>query len=178
VGAALSPSGVAPFFLIVFFKEEGVETFFNKFKSKVELKTDTDCWEWNAGKNVHGYGLVRFNKKTSLAHRVSYKIFNGDIPKNMKVLHICDNPVCVNPEHLRLGSHVENMIDMARKGRQGSQVLQLEDVVAIKKFLKRRNRSKTGRMEYGASRFLCRWFNVSRETITQIISGRNWSHVN
>ncbi len=155
-----------------------METFTDKFKSKVEVKEYTGCWEWQGGKNVHGYGLIKFNKKTSMAHRVSYEIYNGVAPRKMKVLHNCDNPTCVNPKHLRLGSHGENMIDMARKGRQGNQVLRLEEVIAIKKFLKKRSRSKTGRMEYGASRFLCKWFNVSRETITAIIHGRTWSHVN
>ena len=143
----------------------------------MEVNKVTGCWEWKKGKNVHGYGLVRFNKKTSLAHRVSYEIHNSVIPSKMKVLHSCDNPACVNPEHLRVGSHQENMEDMARKGRQGNQILRPEEVVLIKGFLKRRSQSKTGRTEYGASKFLSRWFNVSRETITQIISGRNWNHV-
>ena len=76
-----------------------------------------ECLEWRGHRNKHGYGVKRFNKKTMLAHRVSYLISNGDIPDLMCVLHRCDNPCCVEPSHLWLGTHQDNMDDMNEKGR-------------------------------------------------------------
>jgi len=78
-------------------------------------KTDT-CWLWTGATNGH-YGKIGVNGKTVPAPRVAYTLFRGPIPPGMFVLHSCDNPLCVNPEHLRTGTHRENMRDMAERGR-------------------------------------------------------------
>src|SRR3990167_4590258 len=84
-------------------------------------KTDT-CWIWIANKVDIGYGnLTIWNKGKSKglrAHRVSWEIHFGKIPKDMNVLHKCDNPSCVNPNHLWLGTQADNMLDKVLKGRQ------------------------------------------------------------
>lgn len=77
-----------------------------------------DCLEWLGFKNNDGYGIQRFRRKLMLAHRVSYILSKGDIPKGLCVLHKCDNPCCVKPEHLWLGTHQDNMDDMDKKGRR------------------------------------------------------------
>ena len=77
------------------------------------------CWEWDAVDKLP-YGSVNFNKKRQSAHRVSYQLFNGKIHNGLSVLHKCDNPACVNPEHLFLGTHQDNMNDMVSKGRQNN----------------------------------------------------------
>ena len=76
------------------------------------IKTDY-CWEWTGLKYPSGYG--RFCKK--YAHRFSYEIHKGEIYNNLKVCHSCDNPSCVNPEHLWLGTQKDNVQDRDKKGR-------------------------------------------------------------
>jgi len=77
-----------------------------------------ECLEWKGFKNKDGYGVKRFRRTAMLSHRVSFLISNGEIPKGMQVLHTCDNPCCVEPSHLWLGTHRENMADMDKKGRR------------------------------------------------------------
>lgn len=83
----------------------------NRFWYKVKIKDLHDCWEWVAFVNVNGYGQVRFNGKTERAHRIAWRIVNGEITNNLHVLHRCDNRKCVNPNHLWLGTHIDNMND-------------------------------------------------------------------
>jgi len=74
------------------------------------------CWIWTASKSG-GYGTFWFQKKVRKAHRVSWEIHKGSIPKDLRVLHQCDEPSCVNPSHLWLGTQEDNIHDMDRKGR-------------------------------------------------------------
>lgn len=83
-----------------------------------KINLETGCWEWVRSRNNSGYGQAYWKKKIASAHRTSWQIFNGDIPKNTWVLHKCDNKICVNPEHLWLGSRQDNVDDMCSKGRQ------------------------------------------------------------
>lgn len=90
-----------------------------RFEANYERGSDGECWEWLGGKDRHGYGQFRTEKKQhkTMAHRFSYEIHIGPIPDGMKVCHSCDNPSCVNPDHLWVGTQADNVRDMIAKGR-------------------------------------------------------------
>lgn len=87
--------------------------------AKVQIpETPDSCWLWTAHVNTSGYGQISDdNGKLKLASRIIYEIYNGAIPDGLLVLHTCDNPQCVNPNHLFVGTQFDNMRDMMKKGR-------------------------------------------------------------
>lgn len=94
-----------------------------RFWSKVQKMSKDNCWEWTGFRNDNGYGYmqvygknIRPRKKIG-AHRMSYIIHFGDIPKGFCICHKCDNRNCVNPNHLFLGTYNDNIQDMIKKGR-------------------------------------------------------------
>jgi len=89
-----------------------------RFLSKFTQGSEDECWEWQAAIADTGYGLIRFNGKSTGAHRVSYLHFVGDIPDGLWVLHRCDNRRCVNYHHFFLGDREANRADMISKNRQ------------------------------------------------------------
>lgn len=94
-------------------------------------KKENGCWNWNGYKIKTGYGRVHFRGKRTLAHRAAWELTHGKIPAGKHVLHKCDNPSCINPEHLFLGSHVDNMNDRLLKERTASKLTK-RDVILIR----------------------------------------------
>lgn len=80
-------------------------------------KTES-CWIWTGSRNLKGYGRLKDVKTSILAHRAMFFLHNGFLPKDKLVMHSCDNPSCVNPDHLSLGDHRANALDMVKKGRR------------------------------------------------------------
>lgn len=96
--------------------------FFERFLN-IGWTVDNECWIWNGMKNsTNGYGRIRGSDgyKVVYAHRASYDFFNGDLVEGLEILHSCDAPACVNPDHLRQGTSRENSLDMISRNRSAS----------------------------------------------------------
>jgi hypothetical protein len=142
-----------------------------RFEAKFE-KTE-GCWEWKASKNHKGYGMIGWNGKVVVAHRVSYSLYTAPIPKgNFQIMHSCDNPGCVNPAHLSLGTQRLNSDDMVAKNRASrnqfrSSKLTVDQVGKIKWMISKRiSDQKIGDQ-----------FGVHRSTIYLIRSGIHWENI-
>lgn len=133
---------------------------------KYTVKSD-HCWDWTGHKNNGGYGAIKDSSDHSgkKAHRVSYELHVGAIPKGMLVCHKCDNPGCVNPNHLFLGTQSDNMIDMATKGRHTGK-LTPEEVAKI--------RNMAGSDTHKNIALL---FGLSQQTVSGIINRKTWKHI-
>jgi len=140
-----------------------------RFWAKVN-KIEGGCWEWTAAKSV-GYGRFKVDGRLLLAHRFSYELQHGPIPEGLWVLHHCDNPCCVNPEHLFLGTRSDNMLDCVRKGRHVNNActkLTKNDVLSIRRFYKKGcNKQEEIAVTYG----------VSKGCISDIIMQNTWKHL-
>jgi hypothetical protein len=93
------------------------QTEAKRFISKVK-KDSNGCWVYQGSSDTGGYGVFTSSKQRYAAHRYSWELFNGPIKKGLQVLHKCDNPICVNPDHLFLGTPQDNMLDKTNKLRQ------------------------------------------------------------
>lgn len=102
---------------MVNFRPRTKENFLNKFLSLVDKKGQDYCWIFNGFLDKNKYGKIKFKYKIYLAHRLMWETCFGSIPKNLFVCHKCDNPTCVNPKHLFLGTALDNNLDKIKKGR-------------------------------------------------------------
>lgn len=88
-------------------------------------RVDGGCWEWTGPKDKDGYGTIALvtegMRRTYRTHRVAYQIWRGPVPDQAVVMHACDNPRCINPDHLRVGTHADNMADKMSRGRHRNQ---------------------------------------------------------
>lgn len=105
-----------------------------RFQAKYRI-LENGCWEWLATTQGTGYGIMRVDSIYQLAHRVSYKLYKGEIPQGLIVRHKCDHKYCVNPEHLELGTQKDNVHDMCTRGRNTRRALTSEQVQQVKEML-------------------------------------------
>lgn len=166
-------------------KSLSIDAFWEKIDKSPGLGPKGTCWEWRGGLTEYGYGnfaqsrkVIKDPKKRNIAaHIYSYRISKGEVPKGLCVCHECDNRLCVNPDHLWLGTLQDNIADREAKGRgnpgivlgesNGSAKLTTDQVKQIKNLL-----------EYGATYAeLGRRFGVSAPIISRIHKGTLWGHV-
>lgn len=160
------------------------ENIRDRILSSIRIDRTSGCWLWTKSLNT-GYGQIRVGPSIALAHRASYMVFLGPIPRGLEACHKCDTPACVNPEHIFIGTHAENMADSKWKGRisrgdrhkraitkasgdsKGNTKLTSNDVRAILRAI-----------EDGASSYaLARAFNVSATAIYHIKHRKTWRHI-
>lgn len=150
-------------------REEAISQFWS-YVSKGD-----GCWLWTSALDAHGYGMYRLEAGKSMrrAHRLAWEIINGPIPAELVVCHRCDNPPCVRPDHLFLGTQRDNMHDCVTKGRmprgeQRHSAKLTEDQVRSIRALRQAGQSR---------RSVARTFEVSSRTVLAIESGSKWSWV-
>lgn len=159
-----------------------------RFWSHVD-KSQGECWIWTKAKSKRGYGVIQIKYKSVRCHRFSWEIHNGPIPEGLLVCHKCDNPACVRPDHLFLGTHKDNMRDMSAKGRAASGDRNFmrkcpelvlrgeshplspftdEDVIAIRKLYLSGAASQVA---------IANLYGVTHRAIGRIVKGQTWKHI-
>ena len=148
-------------------------TLHERFWKFVQTGSVEECWEWQSTTNRRGYGKFWLAGKTRLAHRVCYELSCGPIAADALVRHTCDNPSCVNPAHLLLGSRKDNARDAVERGRyrrgsdNGRARLTPEQVSEIRKCW------SGGETQVS----MARRFGVSRSAVQWILNGRTWAGI-
>lgn len=154
------------------------ESFLSTFWSKVDKNASNDCWLWTGSKYSDGYGRTKRFKKYRLCHKISYELHKGPVPIGIFVCHSCDIRSCVNPNHLWLGTHNDNMKDMVKKKRSKNGIMRGEknpmailfevDVKAIKLAI------SDGETNVSIGKR----FGVHHSTISAIKRKKNWLFIN
>lgn len=163
----------------------------DKKRFEIRVKKTEGCWEWLATKHEKGYGAFAYRNAMVRAHRFSYFMHFGPIPLGLEVCHHCDNPGCVRPDHLFLGTHHENMKDMSKKGRwtpaevhpsipHPECIVKGEEVHTAKlteeQVIEMRNLYASGTV---SKRAVARKYAhiVSRVAVNAALDGRSWKHL-
>lgn len=150
-----------------------------RFWEKVARAAPNECWEWSGCRSPKNYGLMSVGSKTDgsrhtrFAHRISYELHYGPIPAGMSVCHKCDNPPCVNPAHLFLGSHQVNMHDMTQKGRatKGNKNPQARLTADQVRAIRAQAEDGDTHAEIAAR------FSINRSTVSMIVNRKRWGHI-
>ena len=143
------------------------------FWMKVDRKGPNDCWLWIGGKSA-GYGSIGFNGRIYVAHRISYYIHNMKDPGKLLVCHTCNTPLCMNPKHFYLGTHVENnqqAHDEGRRNQEGelNQLAKLKEVEVIE------IRDAVGNGERISDK--AKEYKVAESTIRDLVNRKSWKHI-
>lgn len=151
----------------------------SKFISETISVEHDECVIWPFSKDKDGYGRLRMNGERR-AHRGIYKAAKGEIPNGCELMHVCDTPSCVNPHHLRPGTHKQNMLDMRAKGRAAS--IQIDNRgEAHPKTLLKNDDIRAIRADYARNRtnqgVLAERYRISRQAVSDIVRRVTWKHV-
>jgi len=150
------------------------QRMYDRFWSYVHV-TDT-CWLWHGPSDEYGYGRVHFvGKFHPRAHRFSYEMEYGPIADDLVVMHMCDAPACVRPDHLRLGTKDDNAKDRDAKGRGGTHGERNSHAKLTADQVREIRRRWTG--EYGQASELMREFGIKAPALYGIVRGTAWKHL-
>lgn len=164
---------------------EYIEKLRSRFWAKVAQRGADDCWEWQGLKNHRGYGTIgiRYPGKAWSIHRrasrVAYELTKGPVLEGLNCLHRCDNPSCVNPDHLFLGTIKDNTQDMIEKGRSKLMIYrrgQENPAVKITPEQVREIRAKYEPGKYGCKR-LAQEYPITYQQVWLIVTGKCWAHI-
>lgn len=150
-----------------------------RFWARVDKREADECWAWDVA-DAYGYGWLWVHGRGNIkAHRLSWEIANGPIPKGMNVCHRCDNRICVNPAHLFLGTHADNVADMWAKERGSAPPLHRGERNPSAKLTDdavRQIRALHATGEHSQAA-LARRFRVTQSAVWQVIHRKKWTHV-
>lgn len=157
-------------------KEKVRRTLLEEWESRVEREPNSGCWLWTGNTRPDGYGLICVDGRLERAHRVGYELFKGPLGK-LDALHKCDNPPCVNPDHLFAGTDLDNVRDMDAKGRRVVTAA-LGEAHPMSKLTDGMVHNANILVRLGASRSDCAgWFGVGYRAIWNATTGRKWKHL-
>lgn len=128
------------------------------------------CREWVGARFESGYGLIRLEGRTRRAHRVSYESVYGPIPDGLMVRHTCDNPPCINPEHLILGTAKDNMTDAVTRGRISHGEGHAWHKVTAKQVAEIRDQARAGATQQS----LADEYGIDQTQVSRIVRGKSW----
>lgn len=130
------------------------------------------CYLWDGYIRPDGYGWVTMKRKTYFAHRVVYEFFNGPISDGLIIRHKCDNPACINPEHLEIGTHKDNAEDRVSRGRGDKRHGERNTAAKL-------TEKQAKEIKYSSERNvdLAEKYNVSQTTIHEIKKNKKWGHL-
>jgi len=151
-------------------------SFFERYQNKIEFGAPSGCWLWSGYSSRSGYGYISLKGNMRRAHREAFEDKNGPIPDGLVVRHKCDTPLCVNPDHLLIGTHADNVRDRESRGRgprgEGHPWTKITeaDVLSIREIYIPNHPVFSGAA-------LARRFDVSFQLISAIINRKVWRHV-
>lgn len=157
------------------YRHRDIDTLKARFWRDIDKRSPSECWEWKGGRDTSGYGHFKHGNEIHRIHRLSYQLHHGEIPEGMHILHSCDNKICGNPAHLRVGTNAENMREKAERGL-------CNPVIGEANFQARLNADKVRQIRslyqsgYTYDK-LGVMFGVSKQTCASIVKRKTWKHV-
>ncbi len=166
------------------FRRADSEAFFRRARSKdpetfdrlmvsADVRESGDCWPWTRS-TAGGYGKLRIGGPKQIAHRVMFALCFYP-PGDLEVRHICHNPGCINPAHLRAGTHRDNMIDRMLAGRGGNLKGEANGRAKLTetdvRFIRRRSSAGASLLD------LSRDFGITKTAVSYVVRGKNWKHI-
>jgi len=145
---------------------------------QIDKRGEDDCWEWMGYKNKDGYGRISIGRKLYSTHRLVYELMKGNILHNEVIMHLCNNPSCCNPKHLKCGTQEDNIYQMYEEGRDRHMIqegelnnnskLSNEKVIEIRKLYSSGNHSQ---------RQIANQYNINQALVSGIINKKLWKHI-